>query len=387
MHTYAKVFWMPISVCLALQCMASDGPTTQINKIDWCIHAYCWSAFAPTPPKEGDTTLWRAQFSRELRLHEQHMARVSAMKADEAMVIYPIGNPALQRELIEHAKTVLGPRAVVITRQTTGEALFAGVEDAVRRFIEDPDWPERDQWIHNMLTDFGKRPEPPGIAEEMMAELRETCDTIGFDWSAAAIEIAYYQRMIAYDIQEAFREAGLTYDPASVRAVAYGEGFEECSMSWKSMVGNYMGLKNPIENDYERSVSGSPHLAHATFKERVALSHSVRVFLWELADGRHMALFARAGSTLKDPYYQARFSTSSKVSGRTFALEVWSSFKDLFWESKSHTTAPSTTATVTAFAAMRRGGGDGFFYLVASGEPFEEFRDRMAAAEISPMIE
>ena len=155
-----------------------------------------------------------------------------------------------------------------------------------------------------------------------MAELRETCDTIGYDWSATAIEIAYYQRMIAYDIQEAFREAGLTYDPASVQTVTYGEGFEECFMSWKSMVGNYMGLKNPIENDYERSVSGSERLAHATFKERVALSHSVRVFLWELADGRHMALFARAESTLKDPYYQARFSTSSKVSGRTFALEV-----------------------------------------------------------------
>ena len=95
----AKALCVPICVCLALLCMAADTPVTQINKIDWCIHAYCWSAFAPTPPKEGDADLWRAQFSRELRLHEQHMARVSNMKGDEAMVIYPIGNPALQTEL------------------------------------------------------------------------------------------------------------------------------------------------------------------------------------------------------------------------------------------------------------------------------------------------
>ena len=387
MVSVRNFLWFMICICLALPCAAEEAAQTQINRIEWCIHAYCWSLFGPEPPKDSDAELWRVQFSRELRLHEQRMARISEMKSDEALVIYPIGNPALQQELVEHAKKELGPRAVVITRQTSGEAIFAGVDDAVRRFIEDPDWPERDQWIHNMLTDFGKRPEPPGIADQMLAEVQETCDAIGYDWSPSAIEIAYYQRMIAYDIQQALDEAGLSYDPASVEAVAYGEGFEECAMSWKSMVGNYMGLKKPIENDYERSVSGSLHLAHATFKERIALSHHVRVFLWELDDGRNMALFARAGSRLKDPYYEARFSTTTQVGGRTFSLEVWSSFKNLFWESKSHTVVPATTVTVTAFTAIRRGGGDGFFYLVASGEPYEDFRERMSAAVISPMAD
>jgi hypothetical protein len=64
--------------------------------------------------------------------------------------------------------------------------------------------------------------------------------------------------MIAYDIQKAFSERGLVYDPANVECVASGEGFEECAMTWKSMVARYLGLAHPIENDYELSVSGAP---------------------------------------------------------------------------------------------------------------------------------
>ena len=372
-----------VGLVLALTATWAAGETTQISRIEWCIHAYCWSLYGPTPPKDSDPALWHVRYSREMRIHEERMEAISNMKPDEALVIYPIGNPAPQRQLIEHAKRVLGPRCVVITRKTAGDEVFAGVKDPIRKFLNDPDWPERDAWIKNMLTDFGKRPEPPGIAAEMEAEVREACASIGHDWAPTGLEIAYYQRMIAYDIKEAFAAADLAFDPATVECVASGEGFEECSMSWKSMVGHYLGLENPIENDYERSISGEPRLTHATFKERVALSNDVRVFLWTNADGRHVALFARAGARLKDPQHYARFSMSSTKGGRTFHLESWSSFKNLFWESDSHTRVPAVTATVAVFNATRHSPNDGFFYLVGSGEPFEEFRDRMAAAEIT----
>ena len=382
MSVSVKALWVGLAVCVSSVAAAAAEPV-QISKISWCIHAYCWSLHGPTVPKGRDAALWHAQMSRELWLHTRQMEAISNMKPDEALVIYPIGNPAPQRHMIEHAKRVLGPRCIVITRQTAGDEVFAGVQDPIRKFLDEPDWPERDTWVHNMLTDFGKRPEPPGIAAEMRAEVREACAELGYDWAPAAIEVAYYQRMIAYDIKEAFRTGGLAFDPATVECVAYGEGFEECSMSWKSMVANYLGLANPIENDYERSVSGAPFLVDATFKERVALSDNVRLFLWEGKDGQHVALYTRAGTRLEDPQYYAHFDIASRVGGRTFTLEVKSSFTGVFWESKSHTVIPVVSATAPAFAATRRGGGDYFLHLIGSGEPFEDFRNRMAAAKIN----
>ena len=371
-----------LAISAASVSAVADEPT-RINKINWCIHAYCWSLHGTATPKGRDADLWQAQISRELRLHADHMEAISNMAPDQALVIYPIGNPPPQRQMIAHAKRVLGPRCVVITRQTAGDEVFAGVKDPIRKFLDDPDWPERDKWIHDMLTEFGKRPEPQGIADELRAEVRAACAEIGYDWAPAGIEVAYYQRMIAYDIKAAFHAGGLVFDPATVECVAYGEGFEECAMTWKSMVGHYLGLANPIENDYERSVSGAPFLAHATFKERVALSDNVRLFLWEGTEGQYIALYTRAGVRLRDPQYYAHFDLASRAGGRTFTLQVKSSFTGVFWESQSHTIIPIVSATAPAFAATRRGGDDYFLHLIGSGEPFEDFRARMAAAKIS----
>ena len=376
-----------LALCLATTFAVADEPV-KINKIDWCIHAYCWSLRGvPTVPEGRDAEVWGAQLSRELWLHTRHMEAVSNMKPDQALVIYPIGNPVPQRQLIAHAKRVLGPRCVVITRVTAGDAIFTGVEDPIRKFLDDPDWPERDKWIHNMLTDHGRRSEPEGIADELRAEIREACGVLGYDWAPAGIEVAYYQRMIAYDIEEAFREGGLVFDPATVKCVAYGEGFEECSMTWKSMIAHYLGLADPIDNDYERSVSGAPFLANATFKERVDLGNNVRLFLWEGEDGQYIALYTRAGVQLKDPQYYAHFDLASRAGGRIFTLEVKSSFTGTFWESKSHTRIPVVSMTVPAFAATRRGGDDYFLHLIGSGEPFEDFRNRMASARIDTKSE
>jgi len=216
------------------------------------------------------------------------------------------------------------------------------------------------------------------VREEMEAEVREACELLSYPLPPSGLEAAYYMRMIAYDVEETFRERQLLYDPETVDCVAFGEGFEECCMTWKSMVSHYMGLAKPIENDYELSVSGAPCLAHARFKERIALSDDVRLFLWEGEGDEFIALFARAAARLSDPQLYARFSLAGRIN-----LKVYTSHqKTLNWEGKAHTRVPIASLSVPVYVSTRRGGVDGSYYMIASGESFEQFRDRLAAAEI-----
>ena len=385
-----EIGWALIGVLGVLVCLGgvtaakaaeeTEPEPVRINKIYWCIHPYCWSLHGLRAPEGYEQELWNAVLARELWVHAQHMDFVSNMKPDEALVIYPIGSPAPQRQLIEHAERTLGRRCFVMTRRTAGENFFADVEDPIERFLNDGDWPGRDEWLHNMLTDFGEREEPEGVREQMEAEIREACEELGYDWSPSALEAVYYMRMIAYDVEQTFRERQLVYDPNTVECVAFGEGFEECSMTWKSMVARYLGLAHPIENDYELSVSGFPYLAKATFKERIALTHDARLFLWEGEDNQTIALFARAQTALGDPQFYAKVPIDGPLN-----LDV-RTFTDLFWEGKAYTRLPRGYLYVPVFTATRGASGghdDGVFYLIATGESFDQFRARLAGAEIT----
>ena len=82
------------------------------------------------------------------------------------------------------------------------------------------------------------------------------------------------------------------------------------------MLPHYMGLANPIENEFELSVSGAPFLVTAKFKERIALNGDVRLFLWEGENGQPIALFYQAKARLKDPQLFAHIPL------KVFDLEV-----------------------------------------------------------------
>ncbi len=377
-----------IVLLMVLACLGSIGwvraaepnpEPIKINKIHWWIHPYCWSLHGLRAPQGRDQDSWNAEIARELWIHTLHLDLINKMGPDEALIIYPIGSSRPMMQLEEHAKRVLGDRCFILQRRTAGDALFKGIKDPIRRFLDDKSWAERDEWLHNMFTDFGRNEEPKGIRQEMEAEVRAACKKIGYDWPGSALEVAYYQRMIAHDIAAVFRERGLVYDPQTVECVASGEGFEECAMTWKSMVARYLGLAHPIENDYELSVSGFSYLRNATFKERIALSNDVRLFLWEGEDDQVIAMFARAQTALGDPQFYAKLPIDGPLN-----LEV-RTFTDLFWEGKAYTRLPRGYLYMPVFTATRGAGGDddGCFYLIGSGESYEKFRDRLASAEIT----
>jgi len=320
-------------------------------------------------PNGREPELWNAILAWELRVHQLHLNFVSKMKQDEALIIYPIGNSFPMRKLIEHAQNTLGQRCVLISWQCASVEFLANVPDPIRRFLGDGELPGKRDFIHDMLTDFGHREESKILAEEMESEIRETCEIIGYDWSYQTLKVIYYSRVLALEIEEKFRQRGLVYKPQGVECVAFGEGFEQCAMTWKAMLPHYLGLTNAIENDFELSVSGASFLVTARFKERIALSNDVRLFLWEGEDGQSIALFCRAKAHLKKPQLFAHVPLAA------MKLEVRGVAPDTKYCSKSwrgHLMVP-------IMSALRRNASDAPHYLLARDISFEDFRSRLVA--------
>ena len=174
-----------------------------MDKIYWCIHPYCWSMYNGVP-NGRDPKLWHAILAWELRVHELHLDFVANMKPDEALIIYPIGDSAPMRKLIEQAQSTLGRRCVLVGWQCASVEFLATVSDPIRRFLDDKELPGKQEFIHDMLTDFGRRKMPQGLAEELEAEIREACEIIGYDWSYQALKVIYYSRALALEIEEDF---------------------------------------------------------------------------------------------------------------------------------------------------------------------------------------
>lgn len=147
------------------------------------------------------------------------------------------------------------------------------------------------------------------------------------------------------------------------------------------MLPHYMGLTNPIENDFELSVSGAPFLVTAKFRERISLSGDVRLFLWEGEDEHSIALFHRAKARLKDRQLFVH------VPLKGFDLEVRGVAPDAkYWPITS--SSPSAVRiynghlAAPVMAALRRNEADAPHYLIARGISFEDFRRRLINSEI-----
>jgi len=371
---------MTVAVCLSSVLAASadeqaNQEPIQINKIYWCIHPYCWSLHGGNIPEGYEPELFKAVLGQEQRVHQLHMDFVSNMKPDEALIIYPIGSSEPMTNLTAHAEETLGRRLIIsCTRYCANADFLTDVPDPIRAFLNDDELEGKQQWVQDTLTDKGTWQTPEGLAEEMEAEIREACETIGYDWGIGAFKLIYYNRVLALDIEEKFRDNGLVYDPETVECMAFGEGLEQCAMSWKSMLRHYMGLAKPIENDPSLSVSGAAYLVNAEFKERVLFADDVRLLLWEGEDSRPIGLFYRTATQLKDPQLYAHLPIEG------LNLEVWV-MNDKFWSAQAPTAMPPADLHVPVFTADRTG-RNAYYYLIGSDISFEDFRERLAGVEI-----
>jgi hypothetical protein len=339
-----------------------------ISKISFLIHPACWDLAldsAGRPAKSYISLVNRIRggawydernffetLAWERRVNEKQKEYIRKMGPDEALVIYPIGARKAMTDLEEVAQQRLGRRCIIINSHPPTE------NEDPRAFLPEP------------------------IKAGLMDELLESVQKTGYDWSAGALKVILYNRKIAVEIQQECRRRGLHFDPETVNMIAFGEGFEQCAMTWKAMLPYYLDMPKPIENDYELSVSGMPLLQSAKFRERTALHRDARLFLWELSDGRPMGLFVRSMARLSD---QQLFAT---VPLKPEKVEVFSEDGEEFWpparEPNSAVRSSShESIQIPIYAALRKIPTDRAYYVVGNGVTYNEFRRALVASAIS----
>ena len=374
----------------------AEESATSIRHILFIFHPYCWSMSGGKVPDTWEETEWNTYLDRELRLHKKYMSIITEMAADEAVIIFPIGDSEPMRELKQHAKAELGDRCFIVERSSLNPDFLTGVEDPIRKFLDDPQLAGKAEWLQGILSDQGKRNIPDGVADELEGELRAACQTIGFDWRPESLEVIYYNRLIADEILEKMRDRNLTYDPQTVECRAAGEGFEQCAMTWKSMLPHYMKLTKPIENEEALSVPGLYAALTGKFQGRFELDNGVRLFLWLGPEGESVALFTRASLEWADPLWYATISLNeldlevtrvaiNRIRDRVAAQISVITLGPRFDPSTFVQPDPDHLR-VPVFAGSRRG-GDHAFYIVAPDVDHEQFRAQLLAAQLAPGLD
>ena len=260
----------------------------KVSKVSFLIHPVCWDLALAKGNRIGPNFRYQSFTYRggawydekefyeilewERQVNQRQKEYIRGMKSDEALIIYPIGQRPAMKELEELGQRILDRRCIIIR----SESPSANEKVDYRAMFPNP--------VKIQLLD------------DLLEAVRYNSDT----WNAQALEVIFYNRMIALEIKQEFKKRQLKVDPKTVTAVAFGEGFEQCATTWKAMVGEYLGWAKPIENDYNLSVSGMPLLRGAILREKISLKN-VRLFLWKLQDQRTMAWLARTGGRLSDP--------------------------------------------------------------------------------------
>ena len=110
--------------------------------------------------------------------------------------------------------------------------------------------------------------------------------------SSAPGPLKEYYEEINQRIRQQMAAQGLTFNPATVKAVIWGQSFEGCASGYGSAIASYLGLKRPTRFDYHMSAPDAPFLLKATFLQTVAVPASdVEAYVFDLNDGRCAAFF------------------------------------------------------------------------------------------------
>jgi len=352
----------------------------KIDKIYFLIHPTCWEHQVHAQTDEqfhaylenhiktgGHASNWFTALNWERSVNRKQMELMSRLKPNEAMIIYPIGETPPMLKLIEHAQECLGRRCVVLRRSGFAEPkVLHEMDEPIRHFLDDEEMAGRDEYMAAF---------PDKWRDDAMAEIRQTCEVSGYGWNPGALKVVLGNRTWADEIAEEFAKRGLTYDPATVEAEAFGEGFEQCAMTWKALIPGYLGWTNPIENDFNLSVTGAQVLFDAKLKDRIDLGDGVRLFMWERSHGIPVGLYQQPA-----PRFAARQLYAHVPLDGVF-LEAWSLSKKAWPGDDSPLETVNDCLKVPVFTALRKGNEDSY-YLLGANMTCNAFRDLLSKATI-----
>ena len=291
------------------------------------------------------------------------------MGPDEAMIIFPIGQSKPMLDLIDTAERELGPRFLIPECPITMEpAQLKDMSEPIRHFLDDEELEGRDAYWDVI---------PESLRPEIEKEIRDTCEANGYDWNPAALKVVGTSRLVARKLASMFEQRGLVVDPETITAEAFGEGFEECAMTWKLLIPGYMGWRNPVRNIYELSVSGQPITFGTRFKERIDLDNNISLFLWEKWYDLPLAFVQRAAERFTDPRHYVNLPVGEK------AVEIWESRKVIWPAKDSPLTEEDGVLRVPVKSGSRKDYGQDACYLLGAGYTYDDFRSMLLGAEIT----
>jgi len=350
------------------------GPAPlDISRIFFMYHPICWSMqmLGDVPgsriPKPHDHFL--ATFKREVAVVERQKRFMAAMKPDEVLILFPNGYSRAMFIIEQYAREVLGRRCIIIRdTHTDVPAAWNKLEDPIDRLLEDPNLEGRKEWLKDV---------PPDVIEEVFSDVRKARTTEGINVGLPAVGVAFVSRIWAQEILDEFGRRNLSFDGDTVTGESFGEGFEECAMTWKQMLVPYLGIKGPIPNRYDLSVSGVKFLLYAKPKERLPLAHDTFLYLWEDEKGSPIGLFARGRCHIADPAYYVTVKVADPD------IEVWGYHGKFYPNPDSSIQPVEGKVRLNVFSAIRRD-PDGLFYIRgAPGTSYDDFRQSMLDAVIS----
>ena len=352
-----------------------SGPAPlDISKIYFMYHPVCWSMqmVGNVPgariPQPHDHFL--ATFQREVSVVERQKRFMSEMKPDEALVIFPNGYSRAMFIIEQYATEVLGRRCVIIRDVHPGvPAAWRTLDDPINDLLNAPTLEGRQKWLDKV---------PPELVEEILAEIREAHATEGIKINLSTVEVAFVSRIFAQEILNEFVSRNLRFDVDTVTGEAFGEGFEQCAMTWKQMLVPYLGIKCPIPNRYDLSVSGAKFLLHAQVIERLPLEHDTFLYLWDDEEGSPIGLFARGRCRITDPAYYVTVDVTDPD------LEVWGYGGNKYYPNPKSSLQPvKGELKLNVFAAIRRE-PDGLFYIRGGADTsYDQLRKSLLDAVIS----
>ena len=126
-------------------------------------------------------------------------------------------------------------------------AAWAELSDPIGRFLDDERLEGKEDYLKACRQD------PAGAGSRNPRRPAGYGDTTGVSAASRCSTRAVCSRWTS---RTSCTRQGLSYDPATAACAAFGEGFEQCAMTWKAMVVPYLGLKRPADNIFELSVSG-----------------------------------------------------------------------------------------------------------------------------------
>ncbi len=281
---------------------------TQLRHLYLSVHALSWLDIPPGDARrhlrQQDQFDGRVEMGMAIEnvLKERYERLVDGTADDEGMYMLPTRLPAPDA-FIDYAQERMGPRAVrsraeggaEVYERLFGPEFFEELEQDQREAIRRRGLPDgfltADQ-LRRGEADRGHRPELPAGGLNQ-TEIR--------GWMSA--------KAWARDLCEQFEVNGLAFDPATVKAEAFGGDWSYCAGSYPVQIGRALGLASPIERRFDLiNPSEGPLLMRSTLVDQnLPMPANIRLFIWDYADSegsRYVAQFWEGLRGIMDPPHQ-----------------------------------------------------------------------------------